>query len=356
MLRPRHCLVSVILLLGTPVAAQTFGPPLSPEQVACEERQLERLQHGMWVHLEGSTLLLWRASAGGGLYRGIVTTSELGPDDTGKPVREEEQLAFDLVLKAEEDFLDPHRPRRPQATLVRRDVASNLSSEPEIPFHILDLTLDLTPEAGVDPASPRLPIRITNRLTAGAGADDRAGRGIAIDDLLSPCHTEVSNFDLRIFSILARTVRPSQCLLEPISTCNAGLERFKSVLFRGADPLSYRMNIYPYLFSGITDARIALLFRLQVDNGGRLIGGDVQVLPLCRDLDQVDCTNTFSPGFALFVLPPLRPGVERQGDAEFLRAAHLNLDYDGSPYNVLEDTVNWADLLSDTAWNGGLVP
>lgn len=350
--RRRWLAIMLLSLLGAPAAAQTFGTPLSAEQVACEERQLERLQHRMWVHLEGSTLLLWRASAEGGLYRGIVSTSELGPDTTGKPARREEQLAFDLLFKAEEDLLDPRRPRRPQATLVRRDVASNLSSAPEIPFHILDLTLDLAPEV-VDPASPRLPIRITNRLTAGAGADDRAGRGIIIDDLLSPCHAEVSDFDLRVFAILARTVRPSQCLLEPFSTCDAGLDRYKSVFFRGAEPLTYRLNVYPNLFSGRVDARVAFLLRLQVDDHGRLIGGDVQALPWCTGSDQAGCTNAFNPDLALLVLPPLRPGVERQGEAEFRRAAHLNIEYNGSPHNVLQDMVDWSDLLRDTAWNEG---
>jgi hypothetical protein len=343
--------VALFALLGVPAAAQPFGQPLSAEQVACEERQLERLQHRMWVHLEGSTLLLWRASAGGGLYRGIVSTSELG-FLTGGRVHQEEQLAFDLLLKAEEDLLDPRRPRKPQAALVRRDVASNLNPAVEVPFHVLDLNVDLAPEV-VDPSAPRLPLRISNRLAVGAGADDRAGRGIAIDDLLSPCHAQVSDFDLRVFAILARTVRPSQCLLEPFSTCGAGLERYKSVFFRGAEPLTYRLNIYPNLFTGITDARVAFLFHLQLDAQGRLLGGDLQALPLCASTDQVGCTNAFNPNFALFVLPPVRPGTERQGEAEFRRAAHLNLEYDSSPHNILQDTVDWQDLLRDTAWNDG---
>ncbi len=356
MFRPYHLLAIVIFsLLRMPAAAQTFGRPLSPEEVACEERQLERLQHRMWVHSEGSSLLLWRASGAGGLYRGIASTGEIGHDVTGKPARREEQLAFDLLLKEEEDFLDPHRPRRPQATLVRKDIASNLTFAPERPFHLLDLTLDLTPEAGVDPASPHLPIRITNQLKAEAEAADRAGRGIAIDGLLTPCHTEVSDFDLRVFAILARTVRPSQCLLEPLSTCDAGLDRYKSVFFRGAEPLTYRMNVYPNLFSGLVDARVAFLLRLAIDERGRLTGGDVLALPWCTGSNRVDCTTAFNPDLALFVLPPLRPGIEQQGEAEFRRAAHLNVVYEGSPNNILEDTVDWEDLLRDTAWNQGLL-
>lgn len=190
----------------------------------------------------------------------------------------------------------------------------------------------------------------------------RVGGGV-VDGLLSPCHSEVNEFDLRIFSILARTVRPSQCLLEPLSGCGAGIDRYRNVFFRGSEPLTYRLNVYSYLVACDEDdvcrygeARTAFILHIQVDGSGRLIGGKVQALPWCTDPDQVGCTFFVNPGFALYVLPPLRPGVERQGEAQFLRAARLNLEYEGSPYNILEDTVNWADLLRDTAWNGGLVP
>jgi hypothetical protein len=351
--RARWFAITILSLLGAAAAAaQPFGRTLTEEQVACEEDQLERLQHRMWVDLEGSQLFLWRASASDGVYRGLVSTGELGPDVTGRPARREGQLAFDLLLKAEEDFLNPQRVRLPQATLVRRETATSFSSPPGIPFYLLDLTFDLAPEA-VDPASPSRPIRITNRRTAGAGAADGAGRGLALDGLLTACHDEVSEFDLRVMAILARTVRPSQCLLEPFSTCDAGFDRYKIVFFRGAEPLTYRMNVSPYLFTGLVDSRVAFLFRLEVDAQGRLIGGDVQALPWCTGVTRTGCTTLTSPDFALFVLPPLRPGVDRQGETEFRRAAHLNIEYDGSPNNVLHDTVNWADLLRDTAWNEG---
>jgi hypothetical protein len=343
--------ILLLFLLSAPAAAQNFGGPLTAEQVACEERQLERLQHRMWVPFEGSALLLWRSSPSGGIYRGLVSTSEID-GDLAHPTREEEQLAFDLVVKSEEDFLDPHRSQRAQATLVRRDVASNLTSAPEIPSHILALTLDLAPEV-LAPSAPRLPLRISNRLTPGAGADDRAGRGIAIADLVSPCHAEVSDFDLRVLAILARTVRPAQCLAVPFSGCEAGLDRYKVVLFRDSEPLTYRMNIYVNVFTGIVDARVAFRFSLQVSTGGRLLNGAVDALPLCADASAVGCTNYLSPHFALFVLPPLRPGIDQQGLAEFQRAARLNLEYDGSPDNILQATVNWEDLLRDTAWNVG---
>jgi len=354
-----------ILLMGFAAArsdaSQTFGNPLTTEQVACEETQLGRLVHRMVVSYDGSNLFVWRSSPQGGIYRGLATTSRLLPDPvTGRPSREEEQLPFDLVLKQAEDFLDPHRLLLPQATLVRRDAASNLSSAPVGP-QILDVNFDLA-QTVPDPTTPGLPIRITDRLTPGAGQSDRAGRGLNRDALLTACHAEVSELDLKIYSILARTVRISDCLAQPFSNCDAVRLRFKSVFFRGAEPLSYRMNILEYVDTCDNngdcvygEGQIALIFHVQVDTQGRLTGGDVQALPWCTSSDSIGCTYLGDPVLALFVLPPLRPGIDRQGDAAFARAAHLNIQTINSPDNVLHDTVNWLDLLRDSTWNQGFL-
>jgi len=343
-------------------AAQGFGNSLTAEQVACEESQLGRLVHRMVVSYDGSNLFVWRSSPQGGIYRGLSTTSRLLPDPvTGHPTREEEQLPFDLVLKQAEDFLDPHRLLLPQATLVRRDAASNLSSAPVGP-QILDVNFDLA-QTVPDPTTPGLPIRITDRLTPGAGQSDRAGRGLNRDALLAACHAEVSELDLKAYSILARTVRVSDCLVQPFSNCDAGRSRFKSVFFRGAEPLSYRMNILTYSVSCYDngdcfygEGQIALLFHIQVDAQGRLSGGDVQALPWCTGSDSIGCSSDVEPILAVFVLPPLRPGVDRQGTPAFARAAHLNIEFKDSPNNVLHDNVNWLDLLRDSTWNQGFFP
>jgi len=157
--------------------------------------------------------------------------------------REEVQLPFDLILRQEDDFLDPRRPRLPQATLVRRDAASNLLANPG-GFQLVDVQIDLAPEVP-NPFEPQMPLRITNKLDPGAGQADRAGRGLSFDDLLSACHTEVNAFDLKVFSVLARTVRPSECLLE-LHGCGPGPRPFRIVFFRETEPLTYRMNLVHY--------------------------------------------------------------------------------------------------------------
>ncbi|HBL25287.1 MAG TPA: hypothetical protein DD490_00450, partial [Acidobacteria bacterium] len=209
-MQAHHLFIPTLGLLAwaTAADAQVVSRPLTAEQVACEERQLERLVHRMAASEETSNLFLWRSSADGGLFRGLASTSELRYDDTGVRYRKENQLAFDLILKAGEDFLDPRRPRLPQATLVRRDAASNVHPTP-VNSYPLTTVLDLAPEVP-DPTLPKMPLRITS--APAAGSDDRAGRSIAAADFLTACHSEVTAFDLAVYQLLARTVRISQCL------------------------------------------------------------------------------------------------------------------------------------------------
>ena len=361
MIKSRLLLLSLpFVLAALPTAAQPFGRRLTSEEVACEEHQLNRLVHrfssGVGIITVGNAFL-WRADPDRASYQGLAAFGRL-EKDLGERVHEESQIAFDLFLRDDQDFLNPQRALLPQATLVRRDAASNLRPA-TVPFPYLNVVFELAPEVA-DPTTPQQPIQITNRQAAGEGQSDRAGRGLAIDDLLSVCHHEVTPFDLRVFSILARTVRASECLFEPLG-CFSFIAGHKSVIFRGEEPLSYRINLFSYLSScddeghcSYGEADVAFLARFQVDDSGRLAGGDIQVLPFCTEgPSQVGCTHNGSSDIGVYVLPPIRPGVERQGEAEFQRAAFLNVDYEGSERNVLQADVNWSDLLRDTSWNQG---
>ncbi|HBL29214.1 MAG TPA: hypothetical protein DD490_20480 [Acidobacteria bacterium] len=356
----------LLLLLGLFCArltsAQDFGRPLTQEQVDCEERQLMRLQHRAVFQQKGSQLFFWRASPTGGAYRGLAVAAQLTGDNLtrGTWERDEVQLPFDLILRQEDDFLDPRRPRLPQATLVRRGAAGNLFANPR-DFQAIDVQIDLAPVVP-NPFEPRMPLHITNNPAAGAGQADRAGRSLATDDLLSACHAEVTEFDLKVFSLMARTVRPSECLLENHG-CGPGPSPLRVVLFRGTEPLTYRMNLVDYGLNCYQDdpcyyleSTTAFLFHLQVNARGDLTGGDVQALGWCAQEGQLGCHSVLNPDFALFVMPPLRPGLDKQGPPEFRRSAELQIYFEGFEGNILHDTINWADLLRDTAWNGGLVP
>src|SRR6476660_4189282 len=97
------------VLLG--VASATFAAelthPLTADQVACDEQQLQRLEKRFVVNedipgIVGGTplgfgnpsLFVWRSSAAGGVYSGLgVTGDGMHRASAGNRVRSEEQLA-----------------------------------------------------------------------------------------------------------------------------------------------------------------------------------------------------------------------------------------------------------------------
>jgi hypothetical protein len=365
-MRKHHAISTVVLLvlLGTPRAdAQSFGRPLTPEQVACEERQMGRLLHRMGQSGGDTGLFLWRSAANGGVYRGLASTSELfNTTIQGDRAHKEKQLAFDLILRDDEDFLNPQRERRPQATMVRRDAASNLDPLASANASMI-VGIELSREPP-DPFHPKISVLLSTLQQPGSDHADRAGRGLDVDDLLEPCHSEVTDFDLKVYSILARTVRPTGCLAEPIPNPVCGFINFKTAFYRAEEPLTYRIDVYQSALScdddGVCvfdDGQIPFLLRLQTDTQGRLTTGELAALPFCTTDGQAGCNSFRSPWMGVYVLPPLRPGVEIQGEDVFRRAAHLNVFGLGSDeFNVLHADVNWADLLKDTSWNGDLQP
>ncbi len=205
--------IGLLLAIGAvePSLAQ-FGVPLTPQQVACEAQQLRRLQSRTASRQFESTIFLWRAAATGGLYRGAVLSNGIGREQASqKYKRFERQMAFDLAFRTGEDFLDPDRTLLPQATLVRREAATNFDDRSG--SAALDLTVDLAPRVP-NPISPTNPLRLDVK-TDGRGQDDGASRAIALADLTSTCHAEVTAFDQQVFSILARTLRGTYCLSGP---------------------------------------------------------------------------------------------------------------------------------------------
>ncbi len=353
-----------LLVTGTGRAQPSPGGSLTPEQVACQERQMQRVMHRLSTPYSGSNLFLWRGSSAGGDYRGVATTSHLYFDPSTVVdirLRDEKQLAFDLTLRDDEDFLNPRRTRLPQATLVRREAASNF----DVPSDLrgaLKVRMALDPET-LDPTSPDKEIDISTLRQQGEGHADGASRGLDIDDLFDSCGVEVTDFDRKVFSILARTVRPSACLVEPMDSFGCDADQFKTAIYRGEEPMTYRFDIYTYFVvcddDGIcrySEGRTPLLFRLTTDSQARLTGGTVDPLPFCAIGGQTGCIEDPFPEIAVYVLPPLRAGFEMQGEETFQRAARLNIDGEGSMYNVLHADVNWADLLRDSSWNGGLQP
>src|SRR5579862_5337109 len=181
------------VMLSASASAQPLTNPLTPDQVTCDELQLERLalRSAIVERLAGNglamadhpSLLLWRASAGGGTYSALAVTDGIG-GPAGHFVRAETQLSLDLVLHPAADPLNPLRPLLPQGNLVRREQDSNLVT-PTPSAAYLTVTMAIEPNAQ-NPFQPTIPLLVNNLAAASdveqpAAHADAAGRGIMQD-------------------------------------------------------------------------------------------------------------------------------------------------------------------------------
>lgn len=344
------------------VVATAFGEELTTAltvaEVECDELQLQRLE-SRFVVIENSlganpSLFLWRSSPAGGVYSGLAVTAGLFTDLQGHRFRDEEQLAFDLFARQYSELLNPHRLVVPQATLARRSQDTTLVAPDAPPF--LTVSMDLA-QAVPDPYVPGVPLVINNLSRAGQGmvpfvAADAVGRGVTADNLATACHDKLTPFDQKIFGIIARTLRISDKFTDPDVAQNL-------TIFRGADPHTYEADLYLYQRTCdnppqceyLQFSKVALEFVVNWDEIGKLTAGEVRVLPLCPDGQVSHCSEYDTAQVAIYVFPPLWAGHARQGEAVF-GLPHLDVEYPGSPDNVLQAGVDWQSLLAGAStWN-----
>ena len=362
------CAIALVVFSAGAAPAEDLTKPLTAEQVTCDELQLERLARRFVVYEERSpsfspSLFSWRSSWGatfGGLAITDGTRSEVGtqPED---PLRIEQQLSVDLTVRPVGDRLNPQRPLLPHATLARRTQDSSLVG----PFESirLNVTLDLAP-AVPNPFVPGIPLLVSNVGQPFAGMSplavaDAAGRGIAVDRLGESCHAELTPFDQKVFTLLARTLRISECFSR--RGCDARIpDHYNVTLFRGSDPHVYRANVYlydPYCDDDDTCyhffGKVALELTVGWTAEGRLTAGTVRVLPDCS------LPGSFAPGcsdysiaeIGIYFLPPVWPGRERRDESEVRQAPNLQLSSPGIPTEVRSATIDWEALLAESAWN-----
>jgi hypothetical protein len=373
---------SLLVIVPGAAEAQSLTNPLTPDQVACDELQLERLAARSAVSQypldpaqpdlpPNPLLILWRSSAGGGFYGGLAVSNGLEQDSAGHLTRDEAQLAFDLIVRRQGDLLSPQEPLRPQATLARRGRGSTLATPAEGGLFLnvgVAVTLDES-----DHDVPILTYMDINNLAAPGPAqwqvvravDDSTGRSIVDNQLADTCHGQLTAFDQKIFAILARTLRVSHCL--SVAGCGgfSDLAWFEITLFRGADPHTFRANVYPFgrvcIFLGTLcetgpAGKLALELSIDWDREGKLTTGQVTVLPPCPGSSVAPGCSFLLPfpaqtAFAIYLLPPIFAGVEHQGMDAFAVGLHLDFERARDPHNILRGPVNWRALLAKTTWN-----
>lgn len=363
----RILLTSLAIVLATVSAkALPLTNPLSADQVTCDEIQLEKLAlrtaiveatAGSGVTgFEHPSAFLWRSPQGGSFFGLGVEDGVGGPPGSLK--RSETQLSLDLSLRATADPLNPARPLLPQASLVVRDIDSNLVN-PSPGAQYLTVTVALEP-AAQNPFSPLIPLLVNNLTAASDGEQpathaDAAGRGVTQDGLTTSCESALTDFDQRIFTILSRTVRLSQCGVR--GPCNPDGSAYNVTLFRGADPQTYRANVYFYAEACETTcsygvvSKVAWEFKMNWDAQGKLTSGTVTVLPPCPNGPAPGCSDRQGNGTPMFILPPLWAGHARQGQHSFKIGTLVWDDFPGSSNNILSATINWQALLANSAWN-----
>lgn len=342
-MRRKTCVV--LLAFFASLALPAISRALAPAEVACEEARLGRLVHRMATNGPGMNSFIWQAGAD--RYRGLGVC----PSFAGS-VRRDWQMGFDLLLSRESDLLNPRRSLLPQAVLARNDLLTTPFDSPEEGPRI-DVSLELAPQV-VDPTNPRQGLRINSQYSTPTGSASGASRSLTAENLFERCsEDEPSAFDLKVFEILSRTFRVTDQLTQPFP--GPGLDRYKAIFFRDVEPLTYRAKVWLYLTTcdprcGYGEASFQFRLRFTLDGSGKLAAGLIETLPWCRNVPQ-PCTELLTPSVAVIVAPPLFAGHETQPEAVFKSGAFLNVEYEGSPNNILTDDIPWPALLRGTAWD-----
>lgn len=341
------CVIS-LWLLALPVAAHDLTQPLTPEEVACNERQLEKLLQRMntakarYSLPEVSTSLLVSYSNSSGFYEGLALTNQLFRLDIGgiPPLPPyEHYLAFNVNPSIRTLLLNPERPELGQVGLNREQSSSNLVT----PGGYFDLVLTLDPTLGGGDslvinnyAEPALEQPYNGFLADST----KPGRGLAADGLLTPCHGKLSDFDRHIFAILQRMVRAGDAseFLSPDDEIS---------IFRGEDPHTYRINFYPIYEGLLGGPRMAVELKISWNHEGRLTEAVMRALPACTTEGQSGCSASDRGALVVFLISPLFGGSELYPGSAGVNGVSY-VWYEGPSAPV---TIDLAALLAHTTWN-----
>jgi hypothetical protein len=334
------------------------GPALAQEntltgtQVACNENQLMDLLERMTVsHPAGvtnarSTTLFLTYSNMFGFYEGTVVSNQspLVAANAGAAAPET-LLAFHINPSVRRLLLNPTREPLDQVSLEREDTASNFvaPNSPNAVILALNPTLASNEEAG----NARL--QINNFLMPATGqtcngflsTSIRPGRGLTQLGLTTPCHTAFSALDRTVFALLQRMLR--------VQIGGAGGARDSEIaIYRGEEPQTYRIDIYPVAADGTTSlGRVALLLTVETDGAGAATGGQLALLDACTGGATSGCSDAAVP-VQVFLFPPVFAGTQ----VRLSTAAAVTLNATPGATGAAPVDIDFGQLLAGTTWNG----
>jgi hypothetical protein len=336
-------------LMAPPATAQHLTQPLTAEEVACNERQLERLLQRMNAAKERyaplpqlPTILLVSYSNSAGFYEGIAATAQgfrldIGSVPPTPPY--EHYLAFNLNPSVRTLLLNPRRPELAQIALGREQSSSNLVA----PGSYFEITLTLDPTLGGGD-----PLVINNLQEPALGEpyngflanSTKPGRGLTTDGLLTSCHQKLTDFDRHLFAILQRMVRG--WAMDEFHSPDAEI-----AIFRGEDPQTYRVNLY-LIYEGLElRARMAVELKVAWTSGGKLTSVVMKALPGCAVDGQIGCTWVNRAAPMAILIPPVLGGAELYPNSDTPNGVfYLSREGPSDPV-----TINLEALLAHTTWN-----
>lgn len=357
---------------GPPLEAQ-LTLPLTPEEVACNEDQLERMVARMSVRgLDGEPTshphnLLLTYSSPFGFYEGVAVYDWFlrdrgAPSGVNLPGSYAEPiLAFNINPTIRELLLNSERLPLPQVSLNREQSASRFNRPGSCEWFLggdctIVLTLDTTLAGAAEPDlatinswEESLPGEPYNGFLANS---TKPGRGLIRDGLVTPCHTtRFTEFDRHVFAILQRIVR-----IRAADEIQFGGGDFfydvKVTLFRDPAPLTYRINAYPVGLDGEAFGRLALRLEVTATPEGRLRTGTLSVLPICQAEGQLGCTD-LALDAEVCLAKPTRLGQFIGTLMDCDGGSTVSLDYDGDDQASLPSPalVDFEALLNRTTWN-----
>lgn len=346
---PIFLLALALLAFTLPAASQNGSDnTLTTAEVECNEIQLQNLLEKL--ELEGSNngsqsrdfTLFVTYSNPFGFYEGLAVANQdpLISSNAVAAAQRENFLAFHINPSVRSFLLNPARTPLDQISLEREESSSNLVGSGDANTLNVFLNPTLNPNGG----SARL--QINNLQATGAacaqsmGLSTKPGRGLAVAGLLTNCHTSFSDFDRTMFALLQRMLR--------VEVQTPGSGDAEVAIYRGEDPFTYRVDIYPLNNSGDASlGKLALLLTVETSPQGQLTGGNIRALPDCTGASssELGCTSTDVP-MQVYIFPPLFGGTQTRLASG--PSAVFNFQ-PGTTTNPV--SLSWSTLLNGTTWN-----